>query len=345
MIRNLRIVLVVGVVAGVTTLGGCKKEAAPPPAKPGEGKGPTAAGPLQGVAVGFVQVGAESSWRTAETKSIQDEAARRGCDLKFADGQGKQANQIKALRSFVNQKVDVIVLAPIVETGWDEVLGRAKKAGIPVILVDRGVKVADESLYTTKIASDFVFEGRLAGEWLAKKLSGKGSIAELRGTEGAAPAIDRKKGFEEAIAKHPDLKIVLTETGKFERAEGKKVMKTFLDSGTKIDAVYAHNDDMALGAIQAIEEKGLKPGQDIILISIDAVRGAFEAMKQGNLNATVECSPYLGPVTFDMVEKVLAGKKVPHFLQVKDRLFEPAEAESVLADWPRPAVAMETEAP
>jgi simple sugar transport system substrate-binding protein len=145
------------------------------------------------------------------------------------------------------------------------------------------------------------------------------------------------------MAKYPGMKIVLSETAEFATLKGKNVMRTFLDSGKKIDAVYAHNDDMALGAIQAIQEKGLQPGKDIVLISIDAVRGAFEAMKEGKLNATVECSPQLGPLTFDMVEKVLAGQKVPHYLQVKDRLFEPADAESVLSNWPRPAVAVEAE--
>lgn len=321
MSRSTRITMAAAL-ALASILGGCKKKS---------GK----------AVVAFVQVGAESSWRTAETRSIQDEAAKRDYDLRFADCQGKQANQIKALRSFINQGVDIIVLAPIVETGWDEILTRAKQAGIPVILVDRGVQVADEALYVTKIASDFVVEGRTAGEWLAKKLGGEGSIAELRGTEGAAPANDRKKGFEEVLAKYPKMKIVLTETAKFEREAGKKVMKTFLESGKKIGAVYAHNDDMALGAIQAIEEKGLKPGQDIVLVSIDAVKDAFLAMKAGKLNATVECSPMLGPLTFDMVEKVLAGKKVPHYLQVKDRLFEPKDAESVLSEGPRPAVAVE----
>lgn len=321
----------IGVVAmAAVALVGCSKDGPQQPA--GAGKTHTRPGEAgKKLIIGFAQVGAESSWRTAETKSIQEEAKKRGWDLEFADGQGKQANQIMALRSFVNQKVDAIILAPIVETGWDEILQTARKAGIPVILVDRGVKVADEDLYITKIASDFVLEGRMAGEWLAKKLAGKGSIVELRGTEGAAPAIDRKKGFEEAIAKHPQMKIILSETAKFERAEGKKVMKTFLETASgKIDAVYAHNDDMALGAIQAIEEKGLKPGADIVLISIDAVKDAFLAMKDGKLNATVECNPLLGPLAFETVQKVLAGQKVDKGIVVQDRLFEAADAEKVL---------------
>jgi simple sugar transport system substrate-binding protein len=153
--------------------------------------------------VGFAQVGAESAWRTANSKSIQDEAAKRGITLKFSDAQQKQENQIKAVRSFIAQKVDVILLAPIVETGFEPVLKEAKAAGIPVILSDRRVATDDDSLYVTFIGSDFIEEGRRAGEWLAKKMDGKAVIAELQGTPGSAPANDRKKGFEEVLAKNP----------------------------------------------------------------------------------------------------------------------------------------------
>src|SRR3982751_4686702 len=220
--------------------------------------------------VGFSQIGAESGWRTAETESIQAEAKKRGIDLRFSDAQQKQENQIKARRTFLAQRVDAIILAPVVETGWEPVLKEVKRAKIPVILVDRGIKVSDESLYTTLIASDFVEEGRLAGEWLAKKLNGKGNIVELQGTPGAAPAIDRKKGFEEVIAKNSGLKIIKSQTGEFTRSKGKEVMEAFLKAeGKNITAVYAHNDDMALGAIQAIEEAGLKPGGGIIVGSIE----------------------------------------------------------------------------
>ena len=202
---------------------------------------------------GFSQIGAESAWRTAKTESIRGEARQRGIDLKFSDAQQKQENQIKALRNFVAQGVHAIILAPVVETGWEPVLREVKRAKIPVILVDRGIKVSDPSLYTTLIASDFVAEGRMAAEWLGKKLDGKGNIVELQGTPGAAPALDRKKGFEEGIAKFPGLKITKSQTGEFTRSKGKEVMEAFLKAdGRNIQAVYAHNDDMALGAIQAI---------------------------------------------------------------------------------------------
>ena len=281
--------------------------------------------------VGFSQIGAESAWRTAETESIRSEGAKRGVNLRFSDAQQKQENQIKALRTFLAQGVDAIILAPVVETGWEPVLREIKRAKIPVILVDRGIKVSDESLYTTLIASDFVEEGRMAGEWLAKKLNGKGNIVELQGTPGAAPAIDRKKGFQEVIAKNSGMKIIKSQTGEFTRSKGKEVMEAFLKAeGKNINAVYAHNDDMALGAIQAIEEAGLKPGTDIVVLSIDGVKGAFEAMVAGKLNCTVECNPLLGPAAFDAIEAVKAGKTVPKKTIVKDEVFDQSVAKDVI---------------
>ena len=285
---------------------------------------------VKGKTVGFSQVGAESGWRTAESQSIRDEAEKRGVNLKFADAQQKQENQIKAVRAFIAQGVDAIIIAPIVETGWEPVLREAKRAKIPVILVDRGMK-ADESLYTTLIASDFIAEGKMAGEWLAQKTNNKCNIAELQGTPGAAPAIDRKKGFEQAIADKPDMKIVKAQTGDFKREGGKQVMEAFLKADAKnINALYAHNDDMALGAIQAIEEAGLVPGKDILVVSIDGVKGAFEAMKDGKLNCTVECNPLLGPAAFDAVDAALAGKELPKRTIVKDQLFTQDQAAEAL---------------
>jgi galactofuranose transport system substrate-binding protein len=278
--------------------------------------------------VGFSQVGAESAWRTAESKSMKDEAEKRDITLRFSDAQGKQGAQLNAVRSFITQKVDAIILAPIVETGWEPVLKEAREAHIPVILVDRGIKTSDPDLYVTLIASDFVEEGRMAGEWLASKTSGNAKIVELQGTTGAAPAIDRQKGFAAAIAKHPGMQIVRTQDARFERAKGKEVMQSFLKALGKdgVTAVYAHNDDMALGAIQAIEEAGLKPGVDIVIVSIDAVKAAFEAMIEGKLNATVECNPLLGPAAFDAIERSLAGEKLPKFITQQDRLFEQQQA-------------------
>jgi galactofuranose transport system substrate-binding protein len=280
--------------------------------------------------VGFSQVGAESAWRTAETESIKSEAAKRGVNLKFSDAQGKQENQIRAVRSFIAQGVDAIILAPVVETGWGPVLQEAKRAKIPVVLVDRGIK-GDESLYATLIASDFVAEGKLAAEWLAKKVDGKAGIVELQGTPGSAPALDRKKGFEQGIAKHPGMKIIASQSGDFRRSQGKEVMEALVKKhGTDITAIYAHNDDMALGAIQAIEESGRKPGSDVIVVSVDGVKDAFDAMVAGKLNCSVECNPLLGPMAFDAVEKALAGQKLPKRTVVEDKVFDQANAKEVL---------------
>ena len=288
--------------------------------------------PAKKLVVGFSQVGAESGWRTANTESIKAEAAKRGIDLKFADAQQKQENQIKALRSFIAQGVDVIAFSPVVETGWEPVLKEIKTAGIPVVLSDRAVKVSDPSLYATQIGSDFVEEGRRAADWLAKKTGGQAVIAELTGTPGSAPAIDRKKGFEQALAKYPGMKIVKSQSGNFTRAEGKQVMEAFLKSpdAKQLTALFAHNDDMALGAIQAIEEACLKPGKDLVIVSIDGVRGAFEAMAAGKLNCTVECLPQIGPQLFDLIEKVAAGQKVPHHVRVEEGVFDETQAKAEL---------------
>jgi simple sugar transport system substrate-binding protein len=279
--------------------------------------------------IGFSQVGAESEWRTANTASIKDAARKSGVTLKFADAQQRQENQVKAIRSFIAQRVDVIAFSPVVESGWDTVLREARAAKIPVILTDRAVNVADKSLYASFIGSDFVEEGRRAGRWLAdyakKNPARTLNIVELQGTVGSAPAIDRKNGFQEVIAGNPKLKVIRSQTGDFTRAKGKEVMEAFLKSeGKNINVLYAHNDDMAIGAIQAIEEAGLKPGKDIVVVSIDGVKGAFEAMMQGKLNVTVECSPLLGPTLVQTAQDVVAGKPVPKRITVNEGVF-PAE--------------------
>ena len=252
--------------------------------------------------------------------------------LLFADAQQKQENQIKALRSFLAQGVDVIAFSPVVETGWEPVLKEIKASGIPVVLSDRAVATSDDSLYVTFIGSDFTEEGRNAAKWLAKKTDGKATIVELVGTPGSAPAIDRKKGFEEVLAGFPGMKIAKSQSGDFTRAKGKEVMEQFLKApdAKEITALYAHNDDMALGAIQAIEEAGLKPGKDIVIVSIDGVRGAFEAMAAGKLNCTVECNPLIGPQLFDAVDAVMAGKSLPKRTAVKEGVYDETQAAAEL---------------
>jgi ABC-type sugar transport system substrate-binding protein len=286
------------------------------------------------IVLGFSQIGAESEWRTANTASIQSAAPEAGITLRFSDAQQKQENQIKALRSFIAQRVDVIAFSPVVETGWETVLREAKAANIPVILTDRAVQVSDDSLYLSLIGSDFVEEGRKAGRWLlenTKNTAGDINIVELQGTVGSAPANDRKKGFGEIIAADPRYKIIRSQTGDFTRAKGKEVMEAFLKAeGKKINVLFAHNDDMAIGAIQAIEEAGLKPGSDITIISIDGVKGAFEAMIAGKLNVTVECSPLLGPQLMAAVKDVVAGKPIPKRIVTEESVFPKETAAQVL---------------
>ena len=277
------------------------------------------------IVLGFSQIGAESEWRTANSESIKSAAKEAGIELKFSDAQQKQENQIKAIRSFIAQKVDVIAFSPVVESGWGTVLREAKAAKIPVILSDRAVNEKDDSLWVSFMGSDFVEEGRRAGRWLVENMKGKTgdvNIVELQGTVGSAPAIDRKKGFEEIIKADPRFKIIRSQTGDFTRAKGKEVMEAFLKAeGKKINVLYAHNDDMAIGAIQAIEEAGMKPAKDITIISIDAVKGAFEAMMAGKLNVSVECSPLLGPQLMQAVKDLKAGKTLPRRIVTEEGIF------------------------
>jgi simple sugar transport system substrate-binding protein len=285
------------------------------------------------ITLGFAQVGAESGWRTANTKSIQESAKTAGIELKFSDAQQKQENQITALRSYIQQKVKVIAFSPVVESGWDTVLKEAKAANIPVILTDRAIDSPDKSLYKSFLGSDFVTEGKKAGEWLTKEYAsatGEVNIVELQGTTGSAPANDRKKGFGDVIAADPKFKIVASQTGEFTRAKGKEVMEAFLKSQPKIDVLYAHNDDMALGAIEAIEAAGKVPGKDIKIISVDAVHDGMQALADGKINHIVECNPLLGPQLMDLVKKVAAGETVPARIETTETEFDQAAAKAAL---------------
>jgi galactofuranose transport system substrate-binding protein len=289
--------------------------------------------------VGFSQIGSESEWRTADTASVQNAFKEDpSFELIYSDAQQKQENQIKALRSFIARKVNVILFTALVETGYGPVLEEAKKAGIPVIMIDRDVQASDRHLRMTIMGSDFVKEGEKAGNWLADYLKTKGiddgskpiSIVELQGTTGSAPAIDRKKGFETVLAQHPNWKITRSQTGNFTSSEGKAVMEAFLKADKNIQVLYAHNDQMALGAIQAIKEAGLNPGKDITIVSVDAVKGAFEAMVRGELNCSVECSPLLGPQAVQAVKDLRAGKKLPGRIWTIEGIFDETNAKDAL---------------
>lgn len=277
------------------------------------------------ILLGFVQVGDESDWRTANSYSIKSAAAEAGIQLMFLDAQQKPENQIQSIRSLIANQVDVIAFSPIVESGWDDVLNEAKAAGIPVILTDRTIETNDTSLYVTVIGSDFKEEGIRAGKWLVEKMKynkDEINIVELQGTIGSTPAIDRKEGFEEIIKDFPNMKITQSEDADFMRSKGYEVMQSFLQKdGKNIDVLFSHNDDMAIGAIKAIDEYGLVPGKDIIIVSIDAIRGAFDEMIKGRLNCTVECNPLLGPQLMMIVKDLVNGKNPPKRIYSVEYIF------------------------
>src|ERR1700726_665946 len=280
--------------------------------------------------VGFSQIGSESGWRAAETSVSKSEAQKRNITLKIADAQQKQENQIKAIRSFVAQGVDAIFLAPVVSSGWDAVLKEAKDAKIPVILLDRDIDPSGKELYLTAVTSDSVHEGEVAGDWLAKTIGDKScNVVELQGTVGASVATNRKKGFDSVVAKHANLKVVRSQTGDFTRAKGKEVMESFIKAeggGKSICAVYAHNDDMMVGAIQAMKEAGLKPGKDILTVSIDAVPDIFKAMAAGEANATVELTPNMAGPALDAIAAYKdKGTVPPKWIQTESKLYTAAD--------------------
>lgn len=281
----------------------------------------------QDLTIGFSQVGSESDWRTAFTEITLAEAEQRGINLLFSNAENSQQAQIAAIRSFIEQKVDAIILAPVIETGWTQILQEVQAAGIPIVIIDRNV-TADESLYLTRVSSDFVFEGRLAAAWLAQATSGNCEIVELEGTVGSSAARDRQIGFNEVIALFPNMQIIVSQTGDFRRAMGQEVMEGILhtEDPSEICAVWSHNDDMAIGAIEAIKQAGLDPGQDILIVSVDAIPDIFKAMMEGDANATVELSPYMAGPAFDAIVAHLNGEPVPKWIPVAGGIFFPDTA-------------------
>ncbi len=281
--------------------------------------------------IGFSQTGSESGWRTSFTNAMKAEAEKQGIDLKFSDGQQKQEVQIAAIRSFIAQKVDAILLAPLVETGWDAVLKEAQDAKIPFFLVDRDVKVSDPALYPiTRVAADFSVEGALAGAWLAQASDGVCNIVEMQGTVGSSAALDRMKGFNGVIANFPQMKIVASQSGDFTRDGGKKVMEGFIQSQNKLKdicAIWSHNDDMLLGALEALKAAGIKTGKGgIITISVDGVTDEFKCMADGDCSATVELIPTLGEKAYGAVKDYLAGKTIPKRIYMPSPMWFPDTA-------------------
>lgn len=262
------------------------------------------------IVFGFSQLGDESEWRTASSNDIRRAAERAGVQLVFDNAQQEQFNQIKAIRSFILKGVDIIAFCPIVEDGWDNVLEEAKAAGIPVIVVDRKITTEVEGLYTAFIGSDFHREGVKAGEWMVNRFAGATEpirVAEISGTLNSSPTIGRYEGLREVFRDNPMFEIVISVSGDFMRSKGRECMEIILQESPDIDILFAHNDDMALGAIEILEEHGIIPGEDIVIVSVDAQRSGLEALRQGKINCLVECNPYIGDGLMDLIFRIVSG--------------------------------------
>jgi galactofuranose transport system substrate-binding protein len=289
----------------------------------------------QKVVLGLSQVVTAANWNAANTESIRQAAQGAGIEIRLEDANRSQEKQVAALRSFVRQHVDVIAFSPVVESGWETVLREIRAAGIPVILTDRAIEVSDDSLYASLIGSDFVEEGRRAARWLLEHTRGmkeEVDIVEVQGTVGSAPANDRKQGFAEVIATDPRYRIIRSQSGDFSRDTARRVMADFLQSeGRRIRVLFAHSDSMALGAIEAIEAAGFKPGTDILVISIEGSREGLKAIVAGKLNVSVECNPLFGPQLIQAVQDIAAGKNVPRRIVTQETIFTAETAAKDLA--------------
>lgn len=285
---------------------------------------PVASEPQDKLVVGFSQIGAESAWRTRNTASMKEEAKKQDIQLIFMDAEQKQENQIKAIYSFIAYQADVIILAPIVETGWDNALDKAKEAGIPVIVSDRAIKTEDESLYAGFIGSDFYESGRAAARFLIKKFQDRTEpiiIYEMMGTDNSTPAIERHTGFVEVLRAYPKFQIKYSEMGDFLRSKGKELMAEQISRAQPIDVLYCHNDAMALGAADAMEEAGIRPGKDVVIVSIDAEQEAIDAVRDGKINCVIECNPNLGEMAMDLAQKLDRGEPIPPKTYTDIRVF------------------------
>lgn len=316
----------------------------PPALIPAEDYQPTAQIPDQNgrpeeqqIVLGFSQLGSESDWRKANTRSIQEAAKEAGIKLLFENAEQSQEKQFEAIRRFIEQKVDVIAISPVVESGWELILEEAKLAGIPVILSDRAVQVSDPALYVTTIGSDFYEEGRKAGKYLLDKVRDRPGpiyIYELQGTWDSSPTIERADGFREIIETRSDLIIQRADNADFTFEKGKETMRRFLEElgEDRIDVLFSHNDDMAIGAIEAIEEFGLEPGKDIIIISVDGTRKAFEMMVEGKINCVVECNPLFGPILMQAVREIIEGRTLPKRIVPPESVFTEVMAKREVAN-------------
>jgi ABC-type sugar transport system substrate-binding protein len=289
------------------------------------------------IVLGYSQLGDESTWRTQNSRSINNAAKKAGIKIMFEDAMQNPENQIKTIRSFIAYKVDVIAFSPLVETGWDTVLGEAKAAGIPVIIVDRMIDTADDSLYTCALCSDFELEGRRAGEFLVKKYQNSSrpvNIVELVGTADSTPAIGRYEGLRKVISAYSKFKVIFSEDGDFMLSKGREIMQKVLKlyKPKDIDVLYSHNDDMTFGAIEVMQEAGIEPGKDIVIISVDATQRIVDYLKKGVVNCVIECNPNSGPQVMEIAKKIVAGEKVRKHVLIEETVFDEHTDFKAIAD-------------
>jgi len=315
---------VIVIIVGVATLFGC-------------GSGGRDRPEANPIVLGYSQLGDESTWRTQNSRSIINAAEEAGIKIMFENAMQDPENQIKAIRSFIAYKVDVIAFSPLVETGWDTVLGEARAAGIPVIIVDRMIDTTDHNLYTAALCSDFELEGRRAGEFLVKKYRDSDApvnIVELGGTADSTPAIGRYEGFRDVISSHPKFQVIFSEDGDFMLSKGREIMQRVLAlyRVEDIDVLYSHNDDMTFGAIEVMQEAGIRPGRDIVIISVDATQRIVNYLKAGAVNSVIECNPNSGPQVMEIAHKIVSGEAVPKHIVIEETVFDEYTNFDTIAD-------------
>ena len=316
------LILLMALLLMLTVLSGCEKSEEPEAYE-------------EYTVVGFSQVGAESDWRNTNTRSMQSALSQRnGYRLIFDDSQQKKERQIIAIRNFIQQDVDYIVLAPGTESGWDTVLMEAKEAGIPVIIVDRMIEVSDDSLFTCWVGSDFLSEGRAAVAWLADHYSGKPlKIVHLQGNIGSSAQIGRTQGLDEGLAAHPEWELVYRGSGDFTDAKGQELVEGLVRDGVEFNVIYSENDNMTYGAIRALDEAGIDSKDGVIIISFDANRAALELVLEGVIDFDVECNPLHGPRVQAIIEQIKRGEKPPKFTYVKETSFDRYTLSPDVLEW------------
>jgi len=305
------IVCIVAACATALVIGGCREKTEAPAIN-------------ERIILGFSQLGDESEWRSSSSSDVKRAAEKAGIQLMFENAQQSQFNQIKAIRSFILKGVDVIAFCPIVEEGWDNVLGEAKAAGIPVILVDRTIETEEAGLYCAFIGSDFHSQGVKAGKWMVNRFlwsDGQVKVAEIIGTENSSPTIGRYEGIREVFEENPRFEIVVSVPGDFMRSKGKECMEEILRVAPDIDILYAHNDDMAVGAIEVLEDHGIDPAWDIVIVSVDAQKSGLQALRDGKIKCLIECNPYIGDDLMDLVFNIVNNEPFPSHTYVKEQVY------------------------